>query len=171
MKTPTLSEINAVRRKGLRPQVVGCILHDKKLLFVYKAEHKLWQLPQGGIDNGETIEQAIKREMTEELGENFASKLKIGSLLGTDKLIFHPEKQGSRELTTDDNEKKFMLGKKYFFVAIVASDDKLDITETEFNDYKWLSHDSAKLFAKMIYQKGKRRLTEKIINLLPKQLL
>ncbi|MDA3815487.1 MAG: NUDIX domain-containing protein, partial [Patescibacteria group bacterium] len=34
------------------------------------------QFPQGGIDNGETIEKAISREMREELGFKFINDMK-----------------------------------------------------------------------------------------------
>ncbi len=36
-----------------------------------------WQMPQGGIDEGETIEQALFREMMEEIGTDKADILKI----------------------------------------------------------------------------------------------
>lgn len=71
MKTPSLKEIDSIRSQGLRPEVVGCFVSSKKILFVYKKEHHLWQLPQGGIENKEKIEKAALREMTEELGQSF----------------------------------------------------------------------------------------------------
>lgn len=36
-----------------------------------------WQMPQGGIDDGETIEEAFFREMREEIGTDRAKILKI----------------------------------------------------------------------------------------------
>ncbi|HTK84781.1 MAG TPA: RNA pyrophosphohydrolase [Patescibacteria group bacterium] len=36
-----------------------------------------WQMPQGGIDEGETVEQAFFREMREEIGTDQAKILKI----------------------------------------------------------------------------------------------
>jgi putative (di)nucleoside polyphosphate hydrolase len=36
-----------------------------------------WQMPQGGIDDGETVEQAFFREMREEIGTDRATILKI----------------------------------------------------------------------------------------------
>ncbi len=166
MDYPSPQEIDKIRQQHLRPEVVGCILHKRKLLFVYDKERQLWQLPQGGIDNKENIQEAIKREMQEELGKSFSKNLKINSIVGEDKIIFPRKKQDSRQLRTNQGEKIKMKGKKYFFIAINASQQNLDISDTEFDDYKWFSYDSAILFTNMIYQKGKRRLTKNILKAL-----
>ncbi len=166
MNYPSLQEIDKIRRQQLRPEVVGCVLCKWKLLFVYDKERQLWQLPQGGIRNKESIPEAIKREMAEELGEKFSQNLKINSLVGEDKIIFPKQKQDSRRLQTDQGENVAMKGKKYFFIALNAPQLDLDISDTEFDNYKWFSYDSAMLFANMIYQKGKRRLTKNILSVL-----
>lgn len=36
-----------------------------------------WQMPQGGIDDGETVEEAFFREMREEIGTDSAKILKV----------------------------------------------------------------------------------------------
>lgn len=36
-----------------------------------------WQMPQGGVDDGETIQQATMREMTEEIGTDKATIMRI----------------------------------------------------------------------------------------------
>ncbi len=166
MDYPSLQKIDKIRRQQLRPEVVGCILHKQKLLFVYDKKRQLWQLPQGGIRNGESIPEAVKREMNEELGENFSQNLKINSLVGEDKIIFSPSKINARHLQTDQGKNIAMKGKKYFFIAIDAPQQNLNISDTEFDDYKWFSYDSAMIFANMIYQKGKRRLTKNILKTL-----
>jgi putative (di)nucleoside polyphosphate hydrolase len=171
MDSITLKQIDSIRREGLRPQVVGCILHDNKILFVYKEKYKLWQLPQGGIDNKESIKQAVIREMTEELGVEFTKSFQIGEVIGDDTLIFPKHLQGSRNLQTDTGEEKLMLGKKYFFIPIQTDNKNLDISQTEFDDYKWLNYEEALQTTSTIYQKGKQQLTQKIITLLHKNKL
>lgn len=159
MELPSLSDIDDIRASGFRPVVVGCILHGGKILFVYKQKYSLWQLPQGGIDNGETMEQAAMREMAEELGTDFAASLKMDMLVGQNQVEFPTSKQGTRSLKTDDGESVFMLGKKYFFVAIAADTESLAIDQTEFDDRRWLNHEHALGLAGKIYQKSKQHIT------------
>jgi 8-oxo-dGTP pyrophosphatase MutT (NUDIX family) len=42
--------------------------HDDKLLVVQDTTNGTWEVPGGGLDHGETIEQTAKREIREELG-------------------------------------------------------------------------------------------------------
>jgi len=163
MKLPSLVEIDKIRNRGYRPQVVGCFLNDKKILFLYKEKHNLWQLPQGGIDNRESIEKAVLREMEEELGKTFISQIKIRSVIGEDLIEFPLSTQNSRDLVNDKGEKIYMKGKNYFFVVIESDEAELDINETEFDDSQWLSHKQAIEVAEDIYQRGKRRITIKVL--------
>lgn len=52
-------------RRSVRAVVVN---KDNQILFVQHAEARQYVLPGGGIDDGETEEQALNREMQEELG-------------------------------------------------------------------------------------------------------
>ena len=54
-----------------RKNVVAMINNHKKQVLVVSpwwSKRKQWQFPQGGVDKGESSEEAIKREMLEELG-------------------------------------------------------------------------------------------------------
>ena len=164
MQLPSLEEIDKIRESGFRPVVVGCILNDKKILFLFKEEYKLWQLPQGGIDNQESIEQAMIREMIEELGDKFAASMKINSLVGQNQVEFPDKAKNSRNLQSDAGEEIFMKGKKYFFIAVDTDVADLNVMETEFDDFKWLEYDNALYLAKTIYQRGKKRVTVDALN-------
>lgn len=170
MNKLSFKDIDQIRNQGLRPQIVGCFVNDQKILFLFKKEYDLWQLPQGGIDNKETLEQATKREMIEELGNNFISQCdKNYELIGEDTISFPPSTQGTRELINDEGKKIYMKGKEYFFMLINSRKTDLEIKETEFDDYKWLSYDEAIKLTDSIYQTGKKRITAKILNLLHDQ--
>ncbi|MDP2631597.1 MAG: NUDIX hydrolase [Candidatus Uhrbacteria bacterium] len=163
----SLQKLNEIRASGYRPVVVGCFLYDQKILMLYKSEHGLWQLPQGGIDNNELLEDALFREMKEELGDALVkSANKSIEVFDRDVVEFPLNTQGSRELKTDDGKDVQMKGKLYFFAALSSSTNILNLDETEFDDYKWLVYSEAREVARGIRQKGKRRITIKAIEAL-----
>ena len=56
-------------RDGFRPNVGIILLNQKNQVFWGKRiRTHSWQFPQGGIDRGETPEQAARRELQEETG-------------------------------------------------------------------------------------------------------
>ena len=170
---PTLETFEQLREKGFRPQVVSCFVHEGKLLFMYDSKWKLWQLPQGGIEQGETAYEARSREIEEELGEVFHKTLAISedtvTFLGEAKVEFPKKTQGDRLLVTKDGREIHMKGKKYFFYAIPVAGTEVEITDTEFQKYAWLTKEDALRRTQSIYQKGKKRITEQIIGLLSKE--
>ncbi|HLM84134.1 MAG TPA: NUDIX hydrolase [Candidatus Bathyarchaeia archaeon] len=167
-KKNELRDFDSLRRRGLRPQIVACFLHKKKILFFFKKEHELWQLPQGGIDNHENLEKAFVREINEELGKNFLQNCEIVSIstVHEDEIYFSEDRWNVKELFTDDGKPVSMRGKKYFFLAIEIGRPKIRIDETEFDDCRWLSFDEAMNISQKIYQKGKKRITQGALNTL-----
>ena len=55
--------------------------NDKEVLVGRRLDHPsgFWQMPQGGIDENENPEEAVWREMMEEIGTNKAKLLKVSS--------------------------------------------------------------------------------------------
>ena len=54
---------------GFRPNVGIILAHaDGRVLWAKRIGQEAWQFPQGGINHGETPEQALYRELEEELG-------------------------------------------------------------------------------------------------------
>ena len=53
----------------------------KEILIGRRLDHPsgFWQMPQGGIDDNENPEEAVWREMMEEIGTNKAKLLKVSS--------------------------------------------------------------------------------------------
>ncbi|HAL50214.1 MAG: NUDIX hydrolase [Candidatus Uhrbacteria bacterium GW2011_GWD1_41_16] len=159
-----LAEIDVIRALGFRPQIIGVVHRNGKVLFLYNKEYDLWMFAQGGIDNGETIEQGFWRELKEELGEGFVENLHQDlKLILKDESVFPSQTQGSRNITTDDGKEIFMKGKFYFAIAVESGIDEIDISKTEFNDYKWASFDEAQEILATIYQTGKRRILSSIV--------
>lgn len=58
---------------GYRPCVGMMLFNDDGLVFTARrcdTPGDAWQMPQGGIDEGESLEQAALRELEEEIGTN-----------------------------------------------------------------------------------------------------
>lgn len=62
---PRLAEISDCL---YRISAKAVIVRDATLLLVREKKHMWWGLPGGGVDHGETIEQALCRELNEEIG-------------------------------------------------------------------------------------------------------
>ena len=59
---------------------VTAVVRDEagRLLLVHKTDNDLWALPGGGVDPGESVSQAVVREVAEETGID----VEVGSLVG-----------------------------------------------------------------------------------------
>ncbi len=60
-----------------RVSAYAIIFRDQKVLLIKNKSEKLYDVPGGGVDLGETIHQALERELMEEAG----ASAKIGKLL------------------------------------------------------------------------------------------
>ena len=88
-----------------------------------------WQFPQGGVDEGETVEKALTRELGEEIG------LEPGDFRILEK------KAGYRYLFPS-GQRRGHDGKDqtYFFCALLADEKKINIetAHPEFRACKWI---------------------------------
>lgn len=101
----------------LRPSKRGGSKHE--LLLVHKPRKKdSWQLPQGGMEDGETPEQCALRELKEEAG--IARGVRVLGVSATEYVYDFPE---SYRRFRPDN----VCGQKIRFVFAVA-DEELSIT-------------------------------------------
>jgi len=122
-----------------RPSVGVMLLNRDGLIFVGKRIDQTvegWQMPQGGIDEGEEPRQAVLRELKEETGSDKADI--IGEmddwityelpqhLVG---VAFHGKYRGQRQ--------------KWFALRFKGEDSDIDLHthEPEFSSWKWLTID------------------------------
>jgi putative (di)nucleoside polyphosphate hydrolase len=123
-----------------RPCVGIMLLNRAGEVFVGKRLDQTvegWQMPQGGIDEGETPEQAARRELLEEVGTDKAEILAEMQdwitydlpphLVG---IAFHGRYKGQRQ--------------KWFALRFTGSEGDINLTahEPEFSSYRWVGMDA-----------------------------
>lgn len=107
------------------------VVNDQgKILACHRSDIKgAWQLPQGGVDEGESVEQAMYRELAEEIGTNDVSL--IGQLPKALRYEW-PEHLYSRGYRGQEQT--------YFLVHLNASATiNLKTKKPEFDKVEWLS--------------------------------
>lgn len=115
-----------------RKNVAALILNEHKQILVCERSDipGAWQVPQGGIDEGETPEETLKRELLEETG---ISEFKLLGAL--DKPINYdwPKSLHSRGYKGQEQY--------YFLIQIESSQEikfDLDPDNIEFISFKWV---------------------------------
>ena len=108
-------EAKSMFKESIRPLVVAVIKKEDKILVMpgydkVKNEH-FYRLPGGGIEFGETSEDALKREFREEIG----AEIKIIKQIGISENIFIYEGKKGHEIVIAyeaELEEEYMLKSK-----------------------------------------------------------
>ena len=129
-----------IDEEGYRPNV-GIIVMNKlgQVLWAKRlGKQGAWQFPQGGIDEGETPEGAVYRELHEEVGLLSEAVKILGQTKGWLKYNL-PE-----HMVRKNSDIGFLGQKqKWFLLELVAGDDKVILdtgSSPEFQDWKWVSY-------------------------------
>jgi putative (di)nucleoside polyphosphate hydrolase len=116
-----------------RPNVAAIVRNEEGLILVAErfGVPGAWQFPQGGMHKSETAEEALERELAEEIG-----------LLPADYRIV--EKRGPyRYLFDNGRTKEGYHGQQqlYFLVDLVspASAIRIDTVDPEFQQVRWIA--------------------------------
>lgn len=124
---------------GYRPNVgiIICNGHGQVMWAKRYRQHS-WQFPQGGIDQGETPEDAMYRELYEEVG----LKPKDVKILGSTRSWLH-YKLPNRMIRHDS--KPVCIGQKqrWFLLKLVSPESEINFMHTnhpEFDDWRWVSY-------------------------------
>ena len=142
--------------KSYRLGVGIMLLNSEKKVFVGKridSKKTAWQMPQGGINKGETEEKAALRELYE---ETWIKKIKI---ISKSKKIFKYEIPSFIKKNLWNNQYVGQKQKWFLmqFKGIENKDINLNVSKSEFSDWKWIHikdlEKSIVAFKKKMYKK------------------
>ncbi|GAC1628512.1 MAG: RNA pyrophosphohydrolase [Nevskia sp.] len=124
---------------GFRPNVGIILAHaDGRVLWAKRIGQDAWQFPQGGINRGETPEQALYRELEEELGLRPEHVERLGVTQGwlSYRLPSRLVRRGRRPVCIGQKQKWFLL-------RLVGCESLVCFDRTEkpeFDHWKWVDY-------------------------------
>ncbi len=146
---------------------VGMVICNREGKVFWGKRHRSsgWQFPQGGLQDYETLQEAMFRELEEEVG-----------LKKTDVEILGRSKNWVRYLLPEHlrrkNQHPFCIGQKqhWFLLRLKTSDDAINLRREihrEFDTWKWVDYwyplKEVIYFKKTVYAKILRELEKNIV--------
>ena len=119
---------------------VGIVICNKmgQVFWARRYGQHSWQFPQGGIDEGETAEQTMFRELHEEVGLT----PKDVTILSVSR-NWHRYKLPKRLIRQGSNPVCIGQKQKWFLLQLDCADKDVDVLKTghpEFDDWRWVSY-------------------------------
>lgn len=149
-------------RQGYKPTVSAIVLNDEnKVLMTHNKSHgaDFWKLPQGGVEENETLESAILREMGEEVNSNAFEILKKCEI------------EYKYDWPQDVQERKGFLGPRLtFFILRCTDEGSLKPNKEELDGLKWIKLDNMPSFSISLpeFKDTIQKLTNEVEELLSK---
>ena len=154
---------------GFRPNV-GIILVNSlgQVLWARRCGQDAWQFPQGGINADETAEQAMYRELQEEIGLTANDVEIMGVTRGW--LRYRLPKRMIRR-----HQFPICIGQKqkWFMLRMLSHDSavKIDCCDTpEFDGWRWVSYwypvGQVVSFKREVYRKAMRELSPRLASVI-----
>lgn len=153
---------------GFRPNVGIILANDQgQLLWARRVGGKdAWQFPQGGINEGESPEQALFRELEEEVGlrSDAVEILAITRGWLRYRLPRRFLRKGQQPLCIGQKQKWYLL-------RMLAGDDAVCLNHTvkpEFDYWQWVSYwyplDQVVAFKREVYRRALKELSQPLVN-------
>lgn len=148
--------------QGFRANVGIVIANDAgRLLWARRVGGRnAWQFPQGGIQEGERPEEALFRELKEEVGLDESAVEVLGSTRGwlRYRLPRRYQRKGQNPVCIGQKQKWYLL-------RLLAPDDAVILTDNEkpeFDHWQWVSYwyplDQVVYFKREVYRRALREL-------------
>lgn len=132
-------DLSVIDEKGYRPNVGMIIINkDKKVFWGRRAGQKSWQFPQGGIDENESIVDAMYRELWEETGLKPEHVELIAQTSDWLKYQLPKRYRRTRSLPLCIGQKQH-----WFILRLLVDDTIFDFnrgTKAEFDDFRWVDY-------------------------------
>lgn len=101
---------------------------DNRLLMLMRTDNKMWGVPGGSIELGETVEEAARRETREEAGVEIGEMTLFGVFSGEELYYKYPNGDEVHNITI-----------VYLTRELIG---KLDIDQSEHSSYQYFSLDA-----------------------------
>ena len=146
-----------IHSKKYRPNVAAIVINANGLILACSRSDfpECWQLPQGGIEPGETPEQALRRELQEEIG---VSSIEIIAKLPH--LIRYDWPEEIRK-----NKNDFYGQEQHYFLVRLLDESEIRLDtheELEFSSTEWLT--SKTFLSRLTTASFKKAAIEEAIN-------
>jgi putative (di)nucleoside polyphosphate hydrolase len=134
-----LSGVPLIDAEGYRANVGIVIINDRGQVFWARrfGQHS-WQYPQGGVDEGESAEQTMYRELDEEVG----LKPEHVKIVATTKNWLR-YKLPKRLIRHESLPVCIGQKQKWFLLQLTAPESAVDLLHSnhpEFDDWRWVSY-------------------------------
>lgn len=159
---------NVIDEQGYRPNV-GIILcnNQGQVLWARRIGQNAWQFPQGGIQSGEVAEEAMYRELMEEVGLTRADVHILGCTRGW--LRYRLPRRMIRH-----KSQPVCVGQKqkWYLLQLMSAETNIDVhanAKPEFDDWSWVSYwfplGQVVSFKRDVYRRAMAELSPKVIKL------
>ena len=123
---------------GFRANVGIILMHRDQVFLGRRTGGRGWQFPQGGVRRGESLEQALYRELEEEIG---VAKADVSLLGQTDRWLRYRLPQGY----VRRNQQPVCIGQKqrWFLLRLKHENAAFDFARTaepEFDQFRWTQY-------------------------------
>ncbi|MBU3904949.1 MAG: NUDIX domain-containing protein [Nanoarchaeota archaeon] len=133
--------------------VAGYIVHDNKVLLIHHKKLNMWLPPGGHIDKDETPDDAVIREIKEELNLDidFMYKSDIPAEGDVKKVLVNPFHVNVHNAGDHDHC-------CFFYLCKPKNIESLAIVKSEVNDYQWFSSEELNQVSAGVRNSGQRAL-------------